>query len=35
MYCPRRSPVVVYWLVGLNDKGDRFPCFLINLFTSE
>lgn len=24
----------VYWLVDLNDNGDRFPFFFINLFVS-
>jgi len=28
------SSVIVYWLVDLNDNGDRFPFFFINLYTS-
>ncbi|KAG2450898.1 hypothetical protein HYH02_004730 [Chlamydomonas schloesseri] len=28
------SSAVVYWLVGLNDGGDRFPYFFINLYVS-
>ncbi|KAG2444072.1 hypothetical protein HYH02_009015 [Chlamydomonas schloesseri] len=28
------SSAVVYWLVGLNDQGDRFPYFFINLFVA-
>jgi len=28
------SSAIVYWLVGLNDDGDRFPYFFINLYTS-
>jgi hypothetical protein len=24
----------VYWLINLNDDGDRFPYFVINLYTS-
>lgn len=26
------SSCVLYWLVGLNDSGDRFPAFFMNLF---
>jgi hypothetical protein len=26
--------VQVYWLVGLNDEGDRFPFFFMQLFAS-
>ncbi|KAG1652464.1 hypothetical protein FOA52_009206 [Chlamydomonas sp. UWO 241] len=28
------SSLVVYWLVGLNDQGDRFPYFVLNLYAS-
>ncbi|KAG2436775.1 hypothetical protein HXX76_006299 [Chlamydomonas incerta] len=28
------SSAVVYWLVGLNDQGDRFPYFFLNLFAA-
>ncbi|KAG2485433.1 hypothetical protein HYH03_015813 [Edaphochlamys debaryana] len=28
------SSAVVYWLAGLNDSGDRFPYFFLNLYVS-
>ena len=28
------SSCVVYWLIGLNDAGDRFPYFFLNLYVS-